>query len=349
MRRSIWTDPVYRTVQGESAGSVSVFDHLVINGGDNTFKGTPLFVGAIMNSGSIFPAQNISSPGPQSVYDTLVQNAGCGTTNSLACLRGLSSGAFISAMETLPAIFDYQSLHLAYFPRPDPSDKFYPTSPEVLAYGGKYAKVPIIIGDMEDEATFFSLVQQNITDQEGVITYLHSYFPESGYNTDLPTFVGTWGNNGTVGSPFNTGELYELYAEYKTLAAILGDIFFTLTRRLYLEFVANNGGVKTWTYLNTYLYGFPYLGSFHGADTLNDRISPAPYSQTAQDAVQQYYISFANYQDPNTITPMIQWPTWTTSGLQMLNFSKNATEIITDSFRPNQYQALKGYIGKLHL
>lgn len=340
-----------RIMQGESAGSVSVFNHLVINGGDNDYKGIPLFVGAIMNSGSIFPALNISSPTAQSVYNTLVTNAGCnGASNTLSCLRGLSSGSFISAMETLPAIFDYQSLHLAYFPRPDPSDNFYPTSPEISAYGGKYAKVPLIIGDMEDEATFFSLVQSNITNTGELNTYLESYFPEA-VTADVTSLTSNYPDDPAQGSPFETGSDNNLYTEYKRLAAILADFFFTLTRRAYLGFVANNGGVKTWTYLNTYLHGFILLGSFHGADILNDRVSPAPFSQTAQNATLQYYISFAQHQDPNKILSpqQVTWPAWTTSSPQMLNFSKNAVEIIADTFRQGQYQTLKSLFGRLRL
>ena len=59
--------------QGESAGAISVADQTVINRGDNTYKGKPLFRGAIMDSGSIIPAQQVTTQKPQLVYDTVVQ------------------------------------------------------------------------------------------------------------------------------------------------------------------------------------------------------------------------------------------------------------------------------------
>lgn len=44
-------DPTKVTIWVESAGSISVFDQTVINGGDNTYNGQALFRGAIMDSG----------------------------------------------------------------------------------------------------------------------------------------------------------------------------------------------------------------------------------------------------------------------------------------------------------
>jgi len=55
-------DPTKVTIWGQSAGSISVFDQTIINGGDNTYNGQPLFRGAIMDSGSLAPAMSVSSP-----------------------------------------------------------------------------------------------------------------------------------------------------------------------------------------------------------------------------------------------------------------------------------------------
>lgn len=85
-------------VQGESAGSISVFDHTILDGGDNSYNGGSLFRGAIMDSGSVVPALNVTSTPAQNVYDTVVSEAGCsGSSDQLACLRALPYETFLNA------------------------------------------------------------------------------------------------------------------------------------------------------------------------------------------------------------------------------------------------------------
>lgn len=71
---------------------------MIVNSGDNTYNGKPLFRGAIMNSGSIVPALDVASPKAQAVYDFVVNAAGCSSSSdTLACLRGLSYEDFMRA------------------------------------------------------------------------------------------------------------------------------------------------------------------------------------------------------------------------------------------------------------
>lgn len=71
---------------------------MIVNSGDNTYNGKPLFRGAIMNSGSVVPAVDVASPKAQAVYDTVVNAAGCsGSSDTLGCLRGLSYEDFMRA------------------------------------------------------------------------------------------------------------------------------------------------------------------------------------------------------------------------------------------------------------
>jgi len=343
-------DPTKVTIWGESAGSISVFDQTIINGGDNTYNGQALFRGAIMNSGSIIPADTVTAPQAQAIYDTVVQNAGCSSSSdTLTCLRGVSYETFLQATQSVPGIFSYRSLDLSYLPRPDPSNDFFSLSPELSVEAGSYAKVPIIIGDQEDEGTLFSLVLSNISTNAEVVDYLSTYFPlNPNAVADVTAVMATYPDEPLLGqpagSPFNTGPFNNIYPQFKRLAAVLGDLTFILTRRGYLSEVAST--VNAWSYLNTYLYGTPVLGTFHGADILVDYgTSVLEDIDLDTTAVQQYYISFINDLNPNSLgtsSPNIEWPQWTnsTGSPQLVNFAATGLSLMTDDFRSESYDTL---------
>jgi hypothetical protein len=73
---------------------------MIVNSGDNTYNGKPLFRGAIMNSGSIVPAVDVAHPKAQAVYDVVVNAAGCsGSSDTLACLRSVDYDTFMRAAD----------------------------------------------------------------------------------------------------------------------------------------------------------------------------------------------------------------------------------------------------------
>ncbi|KAK4629226.1 putative secreted lipase [Fulvia fulva] len=336
-------DPDKVTIWGESAGAISVADQTLINGGDNTYKGKPLFRGAIMDSGSIIPAQQVTTQKPQAVFDTVVENAGCSAaTDRLACLRSLDYTTFLNAANSVPGIFSYRSVDLAYLPRPDSGDNFFPESPDIAINAGRFTKVPVIIGDQEDEGTLFSLVQGNITTNDQLVTYLASYFPDNANaNGDIRTLLTTYPNQPILGqpagSPFRTAGLNNIYPQFKRLAAVLGDITFTLTRRVYLSVVGPQ--VKSWSYLSTYLYGTPILGTFHGSDVIfaYGLAGPSPIT----DSIQTYFVNFVNNLDPNVgATGQTLWPQWQSGKSQLLNFEALRNSLLADDFRQASYQDL---------
>lgn len=142
-------DPDKVTIWGESAGAISVLDQMALYDGNNVYKGKPLFRGAIMNSGSITPTDPVDCPKGQVVYDAVVKKAGCAAAaDTLACLRALPYQQFLDATNSVPAILSYNSVALSYLPRPD--GKVLTLSPDVLVKQGKYAAVPMLIGDQED-------------------------------------------------------------------------------------------------------------------------------------------------------------------------------------------------------
>ncbi|RMZ75851.1 hypothetical protein DV737_g5094, partial [Chaetothyriales sp. CBS 132003] len=304
-----------------------------------------------MDSGSVIPAEPVTGISAQNIYNTVVESAGCSSADdTLACLRSKDYTTFLNAVTSVPGIASYRSLDLSYLPRPDPSSSFFPQSPELSVLSGAFAKVPIIIGDQEDEGTLFSLLTTNITNNDDLVSYIASYFPA---NPNAQSLIAGLASNypddlGISGSPFNTGLANNIYPEFKRLAAILGDMTFTLSRRIYLNIVASQ--VPAWSYLSSYLYGLPVLGTFH--------VSDIPYAfgylgeNVPTTSIQTYYISFINSLDPNAIStdfPLINWPQWSTASPQLLNFRALRNTLITDDFRQGAAQYLEANVAQFRI
>lgn len=336
-------------IKGESAGAISVYDHLIINGGDNKYNGKALFSGAIMNSGSAVPALDVSSDKAQAVYDQVVKAGGCaGASDTLACLRALPYEKFNDATHSVPALFSYSSLDLSYLPRPDPNDNFFAKLPSTQSATNAIADVPLIIGDQEDEGTLFVLTLLNITTTDQVVTYLDSYFPLAS-RADIQTLVDAYPQDPAQGSPYYTGDLYALTPQNKRLASMLGDLTFTLTRRATLAaFKAGHPSTKVWSYLSAWLRGTPVVGTLHGSDLLEIYANGTPYPGP-RDFFYNKYISFFNSGDPNKLGAGDNWPDWTDANRNMMQINAFNNVLIKDDFRTTQYNAIVAKESVLHI
>jgi len=300
----------------------------------------------MMNSGSIVPADPVDAPRAQVVYDTVVAAAGCSSAaDSLACLRAAPYEVFLNATNSVPGLLSYTSVALSYLPRPD--GVVLTESPELLATSGKYAKVPFIIGDQEDEGTIFALFQSNITTEAQLATYLQTIFFNDATVEQMAAYVATYPDTVLDGSPYRSGFLNNWYPQYKRLAAMLGDLVFTLTRRAFLNSaIAVAPGVPSWSYMSSYDLGTPILGTFHGSDILQVFFGILP--NYASVATRSYYISFINNLDPNVNSGLTNWPQYSVSK-QLMNFYPLFSLIITDDFRSDSYDYVTANIDIFHI
>lgn len=92
------------TLFGESAGSLSIATHMVLNDGDPD----GLFSQAIMASGGIMKLKDYHRT--QATFDFIAEHSGCGNTvDKIDCLRKVNYSSIYNAVQQVPSILSYIS------------------------------------------------------------------------------------------------------------------------------------------------------------------------------------------------------------------------------------------------
>lgn len=354
-------DPTKVTIFGESAGSISIAIHMLLNNGDPE----GLFSSAIMLSGG--PSKFLDYHKGQQTFDTVAAAVGCGNSAAkVQCIRDAPYDALYTAVQKMPNFLSYESTAVPWYPRPD--GDYLVDSPSALLRTGNIADIPFIIGDMkvggidtwesamltnlQVEGTLFSLVNQlNISNDADFQEYFNTiFFPQLDAG-QVEALTSLYPEDPASGSPFDTGDLNQLGPEYKRLAALVGDYTFQAPRRDLLNL--RSGLQNAWTYQivnsapiigqSTILGAsgldvaqLPVLGSFHASDVTMNVFAetPATISKNTLN-IMSTFISFANTHDPNNhgLSGLPYWPKYNTSNRTMFQFEEDGPKLITDDFR----------------
>lgn len=304
--------------------------------GDNTYNGKPLFRGAIMQSGSLLPMETITDSRPQKLYHHFADAAGCsnlGDSDTMTCLRGKSTSTLSAAMNSwgLADGFGVMDMFITWSPRAD--GNILRDIPYKLVDAGKFAKVPYIIGNQNDEATLFAALLSWSSWSESQVQSLAQNLLFKSTESQRSQLLSLYPQDPSQGAPWGTGLLYSLGLgiQFKRIAGLLTDLLYHANRRRLLW---SDNSIPRWNYLSKALSGLPYLGTTHANDLIWQWfLDLGPYR-----AYQEYFIAFANHLDPNVGVSLSNWPKYTNSDKKTLEIGFGTLGTTTDDFRNNKIQ-----------
>lgn len=322
-------------VWGQSAGSISALLQMVAYDGD--LNG--LFQGAIMGSGSAAPIRDITSEQQQENYDFLVAQTNCSAaSDTLNCLRQAPYDAIVNATAQMTALLSYQALNSTWGPLVD--GVFLKQTIRQSLRAGKYARVPAILGDVDDEGTLFSLYSLNVTTNDQFLEYMRTVFLVGLSDTEINLVGELYPDDPTQGSPFGVGTNDTLTPEYKRISAFQGDFYFQAPRRYSLSLLSKTQNV--WSYIWKRDKFVPGIGSFHESDLQEYYDLTGTTDWVGADAL----INFAYTLDPNvpaqgypsgassSLLSDLNWPRWELWCPELLTFEDpNVLTFTNDTFR----------------
>ncbi|KAH7144124.1 Alpha/Beta hydrolase protein [Dactylonectria estremocensis] len=321
------------TIWGESAGARSLGMQLVAYNGNHD----GLFRNAILESGSPI-AKFTDASAWQPYFDALVQKTGCDTaTDRLSCLRALP-------WQSLNAIFNGTTSLGVTSPSLSAviDSEFMTAQASQLLREGKFAHVPLLLGNNFDEGTAYA--KQGINTTEQFKAYLTTLSLDAG---QVETITELYPDDPAVGIPAShTGRpaAYPFGLQWKRVAAFAGDYQQHSGRRLLAEtYAAANLAVYSYMW-NVYVNGIaPIYGATHFQEiafvfdnTQGAGYAVNPFENEPQtfvrlaDLMSKLWVAFIHDSTPNLRTSSCNataWPRYTLSSPDNLVFDVNRTDL----------------------
>ncbi|KFG77662.1 putative extracellular lipase [Metarhizium anisopliae] len=241
------------TIQGESAGALSVGFHLLANGG----RDDGLFNAAICQSGGPYNALSFPSDAQsQKTYESVLKAINCtDASDTLKCLRA-------APFDTLNTAF----ASLSFLPVIDGT--LVPEYSSTALASGRFVKVPLLIGANTDEGKVFAGMGVNTTEETAGFIEKYPYVHTTTNATirDLLEAYPEPGTNSTHGQSDDTLPVSAPYgAQFLRAARYTGDVMFIAGRRYTCEIWAHYG-VPCYSYRFNTIPGATdplYLGATH--------------------------------------------------------------------------------------
>ncbi|KAL7925522.1 Alpha/Beta hydrolase protein [Trichoderma austrokoningii] len=345
-------DPQKITLWGHGSGGNSVFDHLVIDGGNATYKQGTLFRGAIMSSGSFLSADQIDAKKCNGIYNNIAKAASCGKTDTLQCLREKSEADFATAASVVPGALSAESLRLLYVPRPD--NDLIRDFPEVLLKNNMFVPVPMIFGTQEDEGTLFAQKKIKVRTAKRIWVHLQSQYFQKSTNAMMEGLLKKYRKKHFHGSPYGTGDDVGNWDGIKRLAAVLGDVFFLIPRRIAMFLIASSQpALPIWGYQASYDYKPIANGSFgttHGSFEAVVFGADEYAGSFPTKTTRLYLLNFLYNLDPNSQhVELAPWPKWTVAEPLVLKFNQSSLATMRENDGERGYKYMKKQIADFRL
>ncbi|KAK1215449.1 hypothetical protein PQX77_021932 [Marasmius sp. AFHP31] len=340
------------TLFGESAGAISTAYQSMYKGGDigGVFRGMILESGS-PSSVNVPPADD---PVQEKAYQFVVNATGCATSSdTFECLRSAPSDILQKAnQDVLQLPLEWKGPDqgpVVLGPVLAPGDDFLPELPSTSIHAGRYAKLPLINGDVRDEGTIF-INQTTPETDKNVTDWL--LFQEPGLyfgisnETAVAELLKLYPADPAAGSPYGTGnETFGAAAQFKRLTSLAGDLIFEASRRDHVR-TATKDGVDVWSYfLNAsiyqnypelYIYGIQHTAEivfvFHNVTAATGGATIPDYFAKLEDTIFNYWINFAYNLDPNpTSCSYPYWPKYG-SNATLISLGEEIS-LIPDTYR----------------